>query len=1178
MHRVMKNRILWVGLFVSLLFGLLLLLGPRGVQAQVACNISADKTTINRGESTMIRWTSPVLPIVVGTSGYGNGANVNGATNWSTGSLNSTTTYYLTGGLTSSCKDSVTVTVIQPPSSCTLTAPASVNSGQNFTISWGGIGVTSATLSGYPIAGSKLPSGSDTFNITQTTTYTFVGSNSAGSCGPISRTVQVNTVNTQRFRDNKPSGIPSRFYHVSGQPCASNGLLHARDVWLSSAAGSGQESITVPQGSSSVNVYINMIGKVCEGVNYTNVNPSDGRVENTTIDGDAYYIRDASISSSPLISGLSIRNLIGTSVSISRGGQYAAAPGQVWTGIDTQSFQVDGLSGVTSPGTYTITVIADVVSTSLANGIRVCNSNQQPTSGVSGSNCSSGSVNYTINLVIPPPVNPPPVNPSPTCTISANPAITSGSGASSNLTWSSTNATSASLDGAPVDVNNSNGKLVFPTVDTIYTLTVYGPGGSKECPITVRVSGSPPPVSLTCSMPSASPAVISKGDSSSLSWGSTAATSATLNDGSGPVAVDVVSSNYPVSPLVTTKYTLTVYGPGGSRTCETTVTISELPPTFNCDSRWYQTINGVVNRINLESSQYEVVGNTGNPALNAIGYNINDNFMYGMYRGSTYAHLVRISADGKLHDLSGDIVRAPELHAGDMDSSNNLWFIEYALTGNAITRVNVNDPSDISWYNLSSTVKAQDLVYLNGKLYGISFGDNKLYEITLSTNSSSLAVVERSISGLPSAGFQYTSGWSTADGKLYFFQIPTSSAGGNGKIYRIDNYQTSPVAVFTGIDTGFVPGGTQTDGASCMNAPDPLEKTNYPFLRVNGSDVVSGSKFGSLASRCETYPTTGLIGDIKTNGFKNHNYSATVLDDILSGSSSAQYAAYSKGRIFSAGSGQSLITNNGFYRSLSSSSTKYARDIMFSNDMNAGSNYGNYYDDSGLPCVDIAKVEQEAIFKSAPGQLNSIIADMTTPKEVVKMSGAGNWLVSSPITIPTGRQLTIITDGKVTINGNITYAKTGVANNGSVVAPVLMIIAKGGIEIGQDVTRIDGYYLAHGSTLNTCANISAPQTSVCDKQLVVGGALVGKKIEWRRNYGTLKGRNTTLANPGNVHCAVVDTAAGNVGAVPGALNSCAAERVDFSPAFYFANPFSAGNTSSSIHGQPLNTTELPPIY
>jgi len=574
MHRVMKNRILWVGLFVSLLFGLLLLLGPRGVQAQVACNISADKTTINRGESTMIRWTSPVLPIVVGTSGYGNGANVNGATNWSTGSLNSTTTYYLTGGLTSSCKDSVTVTVIQPPSSCTLTAPASVNSGQNFTISWGGIGVTSATLSGYPIAGSKLPSGSDTFNITQTTTYTFVGSNSAGICGPISRTVQVNTVNTQRFRDNKPSGIPSRFYHVSGQPCASNGLLHARDVWLSSAAGSGQESITVPQGSSNVNVYINMIGKVCEGVNYTNVNPSDGRVENTTIDGDAYYIRGASINSSPLISGLSIRNLIGTSVSISRGGQYAARPGQVWTGIDSQSFQVDGLSGVTNPGTYTITVTADVVSTSLANGVRVCNSNQQPSGGMSGSNCSANPVNYIINLVIPD--NPPPNNPLPTCTISANPAITSGSGASSNLTWSSTNATSASLDGAPVDVNNSNGKLVFPTVDTIYTLTVYGPGGSKECPITVRVSGSPPPVSLTCSMPSASPAVISKGDSSSLSWGSTAATSATLNDGSGPVAVDVVSSNYPVSPLVTTKYTLTVYGPGGSRTCETTVTISEL--------------------------------------------------------------------------------------------------------------------------------------------------------------------------------------------------------------------------------------------------------------------------------------------------------------------------------------------------------------------------------------------------------------------------------------------------------------------------------------------------------------------------------------------------------------------------------------------------------------------------
>lgn len=612
--------------------------------------------------------------------------------------------------------------------------------------------------------------------------------------------------------------------------------------------------------------------------------------------------------------------------------------------------------------------------------------------------------------------------------------------------------------------------------------------------------------------------------------------------------------------------------------CGITLNVGNSPAAFSCSSGFYQIADGSLYSIIPTTAQRAFIANTG-LTINAIGYNTLDNYMYGIVRsGANNGNLVRIGVDGSIN-LLGVVPWSPNVIAGDMDSSGNLWYIPSA-GGSTIVRVNVASRAQTS-YTLSDSDASEtsDLVYIGGALYGIHSISGRVIRIPTSgfigQTIPTTLYGSSPLSGLINAGsapYQMTSSWTSSADRMYVFQSDSNA------IYEILDYNTpNPYAVVRAPSS---PGSySNTDGASCANAPDPYTaNTNYPFLRVNGSDVISGSKFGSLASRCETYPTTGLIGDIKTNGFKNHNYSATVLDDILSGSSSAQYAAYSKGRIFSAGSGQSFITNNGLYRSLSSSSTKYARDIMFSNDMNTGSNYGNYYDDSGLPCVDIAKVEQEATLKSAPGQLNSIITDMTTPKEVVKMNGAGNWLVSSPITIPTGRQITIITEGKVTINSNITYAKTGVANNGSVVAPMLMIIAKGGIEIGQNVTRLDGYYLAHGSTLSTCGDLAVSQTSVCDKQLVVGGALVGKKIEWRRNYGTLKGRNTTLANPGNVHCAVVDTAAGNVGAVPGALNSCAAERVDFSPAFYFANPFTTGSASSSIHGQPLNTTELPPIY
>ncbi len=81
---------------------------------------------------------------------------------------------------------------------------------------------------------------------------------------------------------------------------------------------------------------------------------------------------------------------------------------------------------------------------------------------------------------------------------------------------------------------------------------------------------TPAPVLLGCSI-TASPSSIQNGQPTYLSWTSTGATSAWLSDSIGVVAP---SGTLIARPAVSTTYTLTVTGFGGTRTCSTPVTVT----------------------------------------------------------------------------------------------------------------------------------------------------------------------------------------------------------------------------------------------------------------------------------------------------------------------------------------------------------------------------------------------------------------------------------------------------------------------------------------------------------------------------------------------------------------------------------------------------------------------------
>jgi|GEM_PF-3072145 len=157
--------------------------------------------------------------------------------------------------------------------------------------------------------------------------------------------------------------------------------------------------------------------------------------------------------------------------------------------------------------------------------------------------------------------------PAPTATFSAAPTSVA-SGGSSTLTWTTTNATSVSIDNG-IGSKPVNGNVtVNPTSTTTYTLTANGPGGSVTKNATVTVVPAP-----TVSF-SAFPSTITPGQSSQLTWSTSGASSVSIDNGLG---AQPLSGSTNISPTQSTTYTLTATGTGGTTTRQVTVAVGSTP-------------------------------------------------------------------------------------------------------------------------------------------------------------------------------------------------------------------------------------------------------------------------------------------------------------------------------------------------------------------------------------------------------------------------------------------------------------------------------------------------------------------------------------------------------------------------------------------------------------------------
>jgi hypothetical protein len=154
----------------------------------------------------------------------------------------------------------------------------------------------------------------------------------------------------------------------------------------------------------------------------------------------------------------------------------------------------------------------------------------------------------------------------PSTSLTANPD-TIFEGATSTLTWTSTNTTSCSADWTQA-TSTSGVSIVSPATTTDFLINCTGPNGNatSSATVTVVTETNFPTVSL-----SADPENIILGATSTLIW-SSANTTQCLADWTSATST---SGTQTVSPTSTTFYLIECTGPGGSATTSATVTVSE---------------------------------------------------------------------------------------------------------------------------------------------------------------------------------------------------------------------------------------------------------------------------------------------------------------------------------------------------------------------------------------------------------------------------------------------------------------------------------------------------------------------------------------------------------------------------------------------------------------------------
>lgn len=334
-----------------------------------------------------------------------------------------------------------------------------------------------------------------------------------------------------------------------------------------------------------------------------------------------------------------------------------------------------------------------------------------------------------------------------------------------------------------------------------------------------------------------------------------------------------------------------------------TVTVAEFLPG---QSHIYQVLNGRLHLFDVETETYTPAGAAATVVVNAIGYNQEDNLIYGIavQNGTdslgntvTQSDLVMLDATGASYRIGETPYRS---WTGDFDESGNLWAFQSSM--DRVTRIDV-DNLDADGNPVSTTYKfPKDLVTdsvwdvsynaATETFYGIvrppqEGGNAKLFQIDISavaaggepafstTPVTATYVDGERLQGTPAITFGAFV--VDGDGNLYAGgnggdHDMNDATGTSGGIYRVE---TDPV---TGelclVLAADAPRSYSNDGAIDPRTMDPFTETD-----VNAAVLIRSPEMTQAPQAEDTYDDDILAGagaDTVYGGLG---------DDVLTGSS-----------------------------------------------------------------------------------------------------------------------------------------------------------------------------------------------------------------------------------------------------------------------------------------------------
>ena len=285
---------------------------------------------------------------------------------------------------------------------------------------------------------------------------------------------------------------------------------------------------------------------------------------------------------------------------------------------------------------------------------------------------------------------------------------------------------------------------------------------------------------------------------------------------------------------------------------------SSSPPPFVCNNNFYEVVSGQLSLLDPVTGLYSGIGST-QPRYNATGYNVLDNYIYGIGQDSPISKkLVRIGSDGS-YEVIGDV---PGLSFSGAVGLNNDYYHDFEAS--TIKYIDLNNPAaGETTLNFTGSAGSDFLdgsyISSGGKDYivGAKGGKLGIYNITDGI-ASSVAV-----SGLGSGGYGAT--WSTSDGRFYASQNST------GTIFIVDDvFSASP----TVIGTSAAQVTNNHDGMNCYYGGAPVgpptasaeDFSDAPLTGTTYGDpshtISSGIQIGAaVTSEASGYDDANAAGD-----------------------------------------------------------------------------------------------------------------------------------------------------------------------------------------------------------------------------------------------------------------------------------------------------------------------------